>query len=206
MQSKPFPFTHIETKIPYLEGMHCRLCDPQMCGHQPPQKCLSFWQPKIGSKFTTEMQQWVVTAISAIPSGLEVSGGKQNADKLQKLVWSTAYPNCKFNSNCYKCARALQKWCRAVALISQATGEISWQQAAGLQPEGQQYNLNIRDRESYWVWVMILSGIYQLQQLEIQQALERKSLLFFFSSLLMIWLKHKYGYKAATLKSWVKVS
>lgn len=138
MQSKPFPFTHIETKIPYLEGMHCRLCDPQMCGHQPPQKCLSFWQPKIGSKFTTEMQQWVVTAISAIPSGLEVSGGKQNADKLQKLVWSTAYPNCKFNSNCYKCARALQKWCRAVALISQATGEISWQQAAGLQPEGQQ--------------------------------------------------------------------
>lgn len=99
------------------------------------------------TKFTTEMQQWVVTAISAIPSGLGVSEGKRNTDKLQQLVWSTAYPNCKFNSNCYKGGRALQKWCRAVALIPQTTGEVSWQQVAGLQ----QHNLNVTDRESYWV-------------------------------------------------------
>lgn len=112
------------------------------------------------SKYIIEIQQWVVTAIPAIPSGLRGSGGKQNTDKLQKLVWSTVYPYCEFNSNYYKGGRALQKWCRAVALIPQAAGEVSWQEVAALQPEGQQHNLNVRDRESYWVWVVtILSGI-----------------------------------------------
>lgn len=82
------------------------------------------------TKFTIEMQQWVVTAI---PSALEGSGGKQNTDKLQKLVWSTVYPYCEFNLNCYKGGRALQKWCRAVALIPQATGEVSGREITELQ-------------------------------------------------------------------------
>lgn len=85
------------------------------------------------TKFTIEMQQWVVTAIPAIPSALEGCGGKQNTDKLLKLVWSTVYPYCEFNSICYKSGRALQKWCRAAALIPQATGEVSGQEAAELQ-------------------------------------------------------------------------
>lgn len=94
-------------------------------------------------KFTIEMQQ----EIPAFPSGLGGSGGKQKTEKLQKLVWSTFYPYCKFNSNCSRGGRALQKWCRAVALIPQVCGEVSWQQVA----EGQQHVLNLRDRESYWV-------------------------------------------------------
>lgn len=93
-----------------------------MCGDQPTQKCLGFGKH---TKFTIEMPQWAVTAIPAIPSGLVGSGGKQNTDKLQKLVWSTVYPYCEFNSNCYEGGRALQKWCRAVALIPQPTGELS---------------------------------------------------------------------------------
>lgn len=66
------------------------------------------------TKFTIEMQQWVVTSIPAILSGLGGSGGKQNTDKLQKLVCSPAYPYCEFNSNSYSGGRALQKWCRAL--------------------------------------------------------------------------------------------
>lgn len=85
------------------------------------------------TKFTIEMQQWIVTAIPAIPSALEGSGGKQNTDKLQKLIWRTVYPYCEFNLNCYKGGRALQKWCRAVALIPQATGEVSGQEITELQ-------------------------------------------------------------------------
>lgn len=99
------------------------------------------------AKFTIGRQQWVA---KAIPSGLWKSGGRKNTDKLQKLVWSTVHPYCEFNSNCYKGGRALQKWCRADALIPQATGEVSGQEGAGLQPEGQQHNRNVRDRESYW--------------------------------------------------------
>lgn len=36
------------------------------------------------TKFTIEMQQWVVTAVPAILAVLGGSGGKQNTDKLQK--------------------------------------------------------------------------------------------------------------------------
>lgn len=73
----------------------------------------------------------VVRATPAIPSSLEGSGGKQNTDK--KLVWSTVHPYCEFNSNCYKGGRTLQKWCRAVALIPQAAGDVSGQEVAELQ-------------------------------------------------------------------------